>query len=186
MERHSYLGVGLYTMPEAARILGVPAPKLRRWARGYRHGQSRFSEPLFEHDFPELVQGGILTFLDLMEMYLVVQFLVAGMSMRRIRAAAKRASEQFNTHYPFATPKVPHGWSADLRRDRSAVRRVHVSAWRHERADLGSGRRRRRPGVPANRDRNVRRGSRAASRVEFAVAVRLPRRSWFLAVLVQR
>jgi uncharacterized protein (DUF433 family) len=100
-----YVGIGLYTLPEVARMLSVPSPKLRRWARGYRYGQGRFSDPLFEHEFPELTESGVLTFMDLIELSLVVGFLEAGMSMRRIRAAAKRAREQFQTRYPFATRK---------------------------------------------------------------------------------
>jgi hypothetical protein len=30
-----YLGVGLYSIPEAARLIGVPAATLRRWLAGH-------------------------------------------------------------------------------------------------------------------------------------------------------
>jgi uncharacterized protein (DUF433 family) len=112
MEGREYLGIGLYTIPEVARMLRESPVNLRRWARGYRYGEGHQSGPVFEHAFPELVEQGVLTFLDLIEMSLVVGFLNAGMNMRQIRAAAKRAREQFGTAYPFTT----HRFHTDGRR----------------------------------------------------------------------
>jgi uncharacterized protein (DUF433 family) len=100
-----YLGVGLYTLAEAAWLIGVPAQKLRRWAKGYHFGGGQFSKPLFNLAFPELVDRGILTFHDLIELSLVVRFRQEGVPMRTIRATANRAAERFNTNYPFAAQK---------------------------------------------------------------------------------
>ena len=41
MEGRGYLGIGLYTIPEVARMLGVSSQNLRRWAYGYRYGNDR-------------------------------------------------------------------------------------------------------------------------------------------------
>jgi uncharacterized protein (DUF433 family) len=97
-----YLGIGLYTIPETARLLRVPVGKLRRWAQGYRFADGRFSKPMFGRDYPELADQGILTFQDLIELCLVSQFRQAGVSMQTIRTTARWAAEQFETNHPFA------------------------------------------------------------------------------------
>ena len=53
MAENSYVGVGLYTVPEVARMLGVSSQNLRRWAKGYRYAGKR-AEPLFGLAYPEL------------------------------------------------------------------------------------------------------------------------------------
>jgi len=108
---NSYVGVGLYTVPEVARMLGVSSQNLRRWAKGYRYAGKR-AEPLFGLAYPELNKAGILTFMELIEFSFVVMFLKAGMSMRQLRAAARRGREQFQTNYPLAT----HRFHTDGRR----------------------------------------------------------------------
>jgi hypothetical protein len=57
MAEFRYLGVGLYTMPEAARLLRVPVGKLRRWAQGYCLAASQYSAPMFRRDYPELAEN---------------------------------------------------------------------------------------------------------------------------------
>src|SRR5882762_8804454 len=57
----------LYTIPEAGRLLRIPAPKLRRWLEGYRRGESRYP-PVIRTDptgsegvtWPEFVEAGLL------------------------------------------------------------------------------------------------------------------------------
>jgi uncharacterized protein (DUF433 family)/DNA-binding transcriptional MerR regulator len=105
VEAREYLGVGLYTVPEAAHLLGVPVAKLRRWAEGYTFAHGRYSGPLFRRDFPELAAQRILTFQDLIELFLVHRFRQAGVSMATIRKAAQSAAEQFNTNHPFAVKR---------------------------------------------------------------------------------
>jgi uncharacterized protein (DUF433 family) len=98
----NYLGLGLYTLPEAARLLRVPLDRLRRWTIGYTFAGARFSEPLFKPDYPELAVKSILTFQDLMELFLVARFRQAGVSLQKIRATAQWAARRFETNYPFA------------------------------------------------------------------------------------
>jgi len=102
MEAHGYLGVGLYTLTDAARLLGVPAGKLRRWAQGYTFAGGRNAEPLFRRDYRELAEQGILTFQDLIELFLVNRFRQAGVGMPTIRKTAQWAAAQFRTNHPFA------------------------------------------------------------------------------------
>jgi uncharacterized protein (DUF433 family) len=104
--RNPYLGVGLYTIPEAARLLKVPARTLARWAEGYTftyRDEKRFAAPLFRREHARLLEERILTFADLIEMMLIRMFSEHGVSMPTIRAAAAAAIREFGTGHPFAT-----------------------------------------------------------------------------------
>jgi uncharacterized protein (DUF433 family) len=108
MSGQPYVGVGLYTLPEAARLIRAPIRKLTRWAEGYTfmtEGKGKFSEPLFTRDHPELATQRILTFADLMELQLVSMFRKLGVSMPTIRAAAQWAAHEFGTNHPFAVKR---------------------------------------------------------------------------------
>src|SRR5712692_2379333 len=67
----SYLGVGLYSLPEAARLLRTPVATLRRWLAGsgspVEAGQ-RDAGPLVWRENPDLVGRGLLTFSELIEL----------------------------------------------------------------------------------------------------------------------
>jgi uncharacterized protein (DUF433 family) len=108
MVGNSYVGIGLYTISEAARLLRVPARKLRRWAEGYSFkavGGSKRMEPLFERADPDLVDHSILSFTDLIELQMVRMFRDEGVSMQTIRAAARWAAREFGTNHPFAVKR---------------------------------------------------------------------------------
>jgi uncharacterized protein (DUF433 family) len=97
----TYLGVGLYSFPEAARIIGVAPRTLRRWAREYLY-QSRGNEyfhasVIARHFGPDEP----LTFLELIEFLFVKLFRSEGVSLAVIRRASERATMLFHTPYPF-------------------------------------------------------------------------------------
>lgn len=98
-----YLGVGFYSYAEAARIIGIPPAKLRRWARDYEyqiHAQRRDRRPLVVRYFnPE---DQVLSFLELIELLFVSMFRHEGLSLNAIRNAADTAARWFSTDYPFA------------------------------------------------------------------------------------
>jgi uncharacterized protein (DUF433 family) len=101
-----YVGVGLYTFPEAARIIGITPAKLRRWVGQYRRkepGAECLSKPVISRYF----QGGerVLTFLELVELLFVKLFREEGVSMAVIRRAAEEAARRFDTPYPFAVKR---------------------------------------------------------------------------------
>lgn len=102
MGEKTYLGVGLYTYPEAARIIGVHPAVLRRWAREYYYtsrGRPYRHQPVIARSFPD---EPILTFLELIELLFVRLFRAEGVSMEVIRRASKRATKIFDSDYPFA------------------------------------------------------------------------------------
>lgn len=86
------LGIGLYSIPEAARIVGAPIPKIRRWINPRERLIPRRLSP----------EERTITFLELMELHFVSMFRAEGVSLQTIRKAAAAASHRFNTDYPFA------------------------------------------------------------------------------------
>jgi uncharacterized protein (DUF433 family)/DNA-binding transcriptional MerR regulator len=108
-----YLGNGLYSIPDAADIIRVPANRLRHWVRGYYYGPA----PARKHQVSVVPRfyGGTeepLAFVELVELLFVARFRQAGLSMQYIRKAASKAREQFRADYPFAVRR----FSSDGRR----------------------------------------------------------------------
>jgi uncharacterized protein (DUF433 family) len=100
-----YLGIGLYTVPEAARLIGARPGTLHRWLDGYTwhyRGDARRSGPLFRRDYEELVAEGLLTFADLIELKLIAMFKEEGFSLQLIREIAHKAADEFQVSHPFA------------------------------------------------------------------------------------
>ena len=99
------IGLGLYTIPKAARLVGVPSRRVCRWVHGYRYrgrgGAEAASEPLWHADSPETDTTVGLSFLDMMEVRMVNAFRGHGVSWTVIRDVARRACELFGGNHPF-------------------------------------------------------------------------------------
>lgn len=101
MSTTSDLGLGIYTYPEAARIVGIDSRTLRRWVSHYYYssrGRRYHHSPIIRR---HQVDEPVLTFRELIELLFVRMFLNEGVSMRTIRRAADRASQVFASEYPF-------------------------------------------------------------------------------------
>jgi uncharacterized protein (DUF433 family) len=104
------LSIGLYSVPEASRLVNVPARSIRRWLFGYLHShtnksgkQSSLSPPLWEpqykaDDFSEKVIG----FRDLMEIRFVSAFVGAGLPLAVVRQCLETARNNYG-EYPLST-----------------------------------------------------------------------------------
>ena len=102
-DQTTYLGVGLYSYADAARIIGIAPAKLRRWVRDYEyftHGFRRHHQPVIPRYLDQ--EERVLTFLELIELLFVALFRREGVSLQAIRLAAERAARLFATNYPFA------------------------------------------------------------------------------------
>ena len=102
------LGVGIYTVPEAARITKVEPARIRRWLRGYEfklQDQVRTSRPVWPHQLPEVEGSLALSFRDLIEVRFVDAFRSYGVSWKALRLAAERAAEILQDTHPFSTQR---------------------------------------------------------------------------------
>ena len=107
MERgQSLLGVGIYTVPEAARMTSVSPGRIRRWMKGYafRVSQGRHVSPrLWTPELPEMDGVLAVSFRDMIEVRFVNFFRECGVSWPMLRRAAERAAEHVKSTHPFST-----------------------------------------------------------------------------------
>ena len=91
------MGLGVYSVPEAARLTGVSASRIRRWLQG-----SHTSPPLWRRQIAS-EDSLILSFRDLLEVRFIDAFRRHGVSWKSIRVAAECAAEIVHDSYPFST-----------------------------------------------------------------------------------
>ncbi len=87
------LGQGIYSIPEAAHIVGLQASRIRRWVNGYRASEGHVYKPVVPAELPEIEGKVALSFHDLLELHFIKAFMSEGVKLPAIRKAAKLASE---------------------------------------------------------------------------------------------
>lgn len=100
------LGIGYYTVPEAARLLGIRRLSIRRWLGGYtftENGKSRRMPPLWRPQLPEYDHHLELGFRDLIELRFIKAFMDAGLGLKTIRICLEFARECVKDNRPFST-----------------------------------------------------------------------------------
>ena len=100
------LGIGYYTVPEASRLLRIPARNIIRWLAGYRYEQGghTFDMPaLWSPELPVTEHHLELSFRDLIELRFVKSFLEAGLGLKTIRDCLEYARECVDDSRPFST-----------------------------------------------------------------------------------
>jgi uncharacterized protein (DUF433 family) len=90
-----YLGKGLYSLADAARLVGDHYNKVRRWLDPDVGIVHRGFDPTER----------VISFVELMELHFIKMFRDEGVSLQAIRRAAKTAAKQFRTEYPFAVKR---------------------------------------------------------------------------------
>ena len=103
-----FLSRGLYNMPDASRILRLKQDAVRRWAFGYDR-RGRYYPGVTPHQVPDLNGHHAITFLELVQLLSVKEFLEAGASWKLIREAYESASKALDATFPFARDN----WFAD-------------------------------------------------------------------------
>lgn len=101
----TYFNVGIYTVPEAAKLTGVSKERIRRWLRGYRSIlRKRSYSALWKPQLPEIDHKIALGFLDLIEVKFVGAFLDRGVSWPMIHRVREKAAELYpGISHPFCT-----------------------------------------------------------------------------------
>jgi uncharacterized protein (DUF433 family)/transposase-like protein len=87
------LGQGIYSIPEAANIVGLQANRVRRWVKGYESSEGRAHKPVVPPELPEIEEKVALSFHDLLELHFIKAFISEGVRLTAIRKAAKLAAE---------------------------------------------------------------------------------------------
>lgn len=139
---HIPLGVGYYTLGEAARLLGVDRSRIRRWVAGYTYWlqseqkgkRRRIQTPILATDLPIVGDVRALSFVELMELRVVKAFVARGVPLQRVRTAALLARQHFGVSHPFASRKIYTDGKnifADLQRDLGISAVVELSRKRY-------------------------------------------------------
>ncbi|TET51644.1 MAG: hypothetical protein E3J64_06505 [Anaerolineales bacterium] len=106
--KKNLLGVGIYTVPEASRLTGIPSRSIRRWLVGYtfrHHKKETRMPPVWRGDLPRVDDKAALSFLDMMEARVINVFRKLGVRWPMLRNVATVASEKFGTSHPFCTER---------------------------------------------------------------------------------
>ena len=95
---------GVYSYLEAARLLNIAPPRVRRWADGYTFQRKKgpgSSRPILQTDrYP-----GVITFSELWELFFVREYIALGVNLQHIRATAEALSKEFGA-FPFTNAKL--------------------------------------------------------------------------------
>jgi uncharacterized protein (DUF433 family) len=141
----SLAGVGIYTLPQAARLAQVPASSIRRWLYGYkyRYKGEQVEQPAIVKASERLRALDVVTFRDLIEIQFVHAFHREGVSWSTIRAASIQAAQITGGDHPFASQEFVTDGSTifaeiaqstgnkellDLRNNQMAFRRVMLKS----------------------------------------------------------
>ena len=98
------LGMGIYTIPDIAKILGIKYYVANKWINSFwndRFGKKYGGSYSWNIDLTKAIN-----FPTLIELYTFYQLHVAGVSTKEILNAHEILSEQFNTPFPFAMKSV--------------------------------------------------------------------------------
>ncbi|MEI6099895.1 MAG: hypothetical protein WCS20_16695 [Alphaproteobacteria bacterium] len=103
---HEFVGVGLYSLADAAQLLKAPPRKIRRWMDGYDYKQDdgiHHVPPLWVPDIPKIEDQVELSFRDLIELRFVSAFLEKGIGLKAVRNCLDYARLCMNTDRPFSS-----------------------------------------------------------------------------------
>ena len=100
-----FIGRGLYTIPEAHRLTGIPTASIRRWTSGYRYrykGTLVHAGPVIGVELAGEYGAPAIDFADLAEVLFLQRFLTLGVSWKTIRIAVDRVREIVGMAHPFS------------------------------------------------------------------------------------
>ncbi|WP_131800229.1 hypothetical protein [Methylobacterium indicum] len=96
------LSAGIYTVPEAARLVEAEQNETRVWVEGRKGAQ----EPMIENEVGRVGDKTAISFTNLMELRFISMFVDAGLRLSAIRSIMEEAKDTLEHPHPFATSTV--------------------------------------------------------------------------------
>jgi uncharacterized protein (DUF433 family) len=93
---------GIYSVPDAAALIGATERRVRGWVAGYKKSEG----PLIDNELGWLDGRLAFSFTNLMEIRFIAFFVEAGVRLPHIRAIMNEAKEVTRNPHPFATNVV--------------------------------------------------------------------------------
>jgi uncharacterized protein (DUF433 family) len=100
--KHHSLASGAYTLPDAARLLGLPLARIRAWVRGTAEISAVRYLPAGPFSSRAEGRDRHVDFYTLIELFTLAELRRLGVSMKTLKANRTELSERFSTSYPFA------------------------------------------------------------------------------------
>jgi hypothetical protein len=97
------IGTGIYSIPDAANILGFPIDKIRRWIKQY--WENKFASNGASYTWGEGKDRGF-NFYTLVELIAIYALREDEISFNKIIKARNHLRKILNVEYPFATKKI--------------------------------------------------------------------------------
>lgn len=101
------LGIGLYTIPEASKMLSIKNQKLLRWLRGYewkdKYDNINKANPLWPIQYEINDDGIFLGFRDLVEARVINALVQQKIGLKTIRTCLERARVLIGSNHPLST-----------------------------------------------------------------------------------
>lgn len=106
-----YSGTGIYSLPEASKLIGVEARKIHRWLYGYSYAKQpgksterSFSGPLWQPQLSkEEFEAEVIGFNDLLELRFVAAFVSHGVPLIVVRRCLDNARTALGVDYPMTS-----------------------------------------------------------------------------------
>jgi len=98
----TYLGNGIYTFSEAARLTRVNANRIRAWFLG-----TQTQKPFAKGDYANVPESShLMSFLDLTDTLIAGRLREHGVSLQYLRRAREALAQEFHTTHPFSWKKL--------------------------------------------------------------------------------
>lgn len=105
------LGEGIYSLPDAARILHLPRTRINGWAKGYSRilsgtGLRKITSSVLNGGNWGMGTQYNINFMALIELYVFATLRERGFSSQKIKKARSLLSRQFDIVFPFANHRL--------------------------------------------------------------------------------
>lgn len=99
MATPNLLETGIFSVSEAAELVGASERRIRGWVSGYPDG----AKPMIDNDLGWIDGRLAFSFTNLMELRFIAFFATAGVKVQHIRAIMGEVKRSLNHPHPFAT-----------------------------------------------------------------------------------
>jgi uncharacterized protein (DUF433 family) len=92
------LGNGVYSFADAAKLTRLRVQRVREWFRGRTDGSRR---PIFQSDYRDLCEDDLVSFLDLVEVFIAGQLRDRGVALQTVRKVHRALARELEVRHPF-------------------------------------------------------------------------------------
>jgi uncharacterized protein (DUF433 family) len=96
------LGHGVYNIPEASKLTRLRPQRVREWFTG----RTAARKPIFKSDYHAVRGDQVISFLDLVELFVAGQLRDHGVSLQALRKVHRKLQSDLGTQHPFSREEI--------------------------------------------------------------------------------